>query len=102
MLWLLAVLGAASSWLGDICGVIGVRRGDPRLILPTFILFGSAAPMWYALSMRTGGQFVKPALIWNVAASVLSLVAALALEGAQSPRQWVGLAPFFLALIIRG
>lgn len=101
-LWLLALAGAASSWLGDICGVMAVRRGSPWGIIPTGILFGCAAPAWYALSRMTGGQFVRPALIWNVAASVLSLVAALALEGAQSPRQWVGLILFFVAMLVRG
>lgn len=101
-LWLLALLGAASSWLGDICGVMAVRRGSAWGILPTAILFGCAAPAWYAMSRLTDGQFVRPALIWNCAASVLSLVAALALEGAQSPRQWAGLILFLVALLVRG
>jgi len=91
VLWLLALAGAVSSWLGDICGVLAVRRGSPWGIVPTFVLFGGAAPMWYAMSRLTGGQFVRPALIWNCAASALSLVAGLALEGQQTPRQWAGL-----------
>ncbi len=101
-LWLLALAGAISSWLGDICGVLAVRRGTPWGIIPTAILFGCAAPMWYAMTKMTHGQFVKPAMIWSCASSVLTLIAALTLDGSYTPRQWAGLILFFLALIVRG
>lgn len=99
---MLAFVGAAFSWAGDICAVIAARRGSVFGVLPAGILFGLAAPAWYAMSRITGGQFVVPAMVWNVAASVLSLLAAIALEGAPTPRQLAGLVLFVVALLVRG
>lgn len=102
MLWLLALAGAAASWLGDICGTLAVRRGSPWGVWGAAVLFGLAAPAWCEMSRRTNGQFVRPAMIWNVAASTLSLVAAFALDGRPTPRQLAGLVLFFAALLVRG
>lgn len=102
MLWILAFVGAAFSWLGDICAVVAARRGSTWGILPAALLFACAAPLWFAMSRLTKGQFVAPAMVWNVAASILSLVAALALDGAPTPRQWAGLGLFVVALLVRG
>lgn len=101
-LWILAFVGAAFSWAGDICAVLAARRGSALGIVPAALLFACAAPLWFAMSRLTKGQFVAPAMIWNVAASVLSLAAALALEGPPTPRQWASLALFVAAMLVRG
>ncbi len=101
-LWLLAILGAGLSWLGDLFVTLAARRDAFWVVWPSMVLFGAGAPIWFYMAKLSGGQFVKPAMIWNIAAIVFSMSAVLILEGHQTPRQWAGLALFVVALIVRG
>ncbi len=102
LLWAVALVGAAMSWLGDLCGVMAARNNNPWGVVPTFLLFGCAAPAWYVLCKMNSGQFVRSAIVWNLSAAVLSVVAATIVDGNQTPRQWLGLALFLVALLVRG
>lgn len=102
-LWLLAILGAGLSWLGDVLVTLAARREAWWLVWLSVPLFGAGAPVWFYMAKISGGQFVKPAMVWNLAAVCFSLVAVLVLDGTtQTPRQWAGIALFFIALVVRG
>ncbi len=101
-LWFWAILGAGLSWLGDVIVTLAARRDAWWIVWPSTLLFGAGAPIWFHMAKISGGQFVKPAMIWNIAAILFSTSAILILEGAQTPRQWASLLLFFIALVVRG
>jgi len=85
IIYLLALLGAGLSTLGDVCGTESARGSHPRLydVLGT-LAWAGCYPVWRAMSARSGGSFAQPAATWTIVGAVLALSVALFYREAES------------------
>jgi hypothetical protein len=103
-LLLLGLLGAISGSGADVLCVKAVKFPQHAwwMVVLAALMFSTSAPIWYAMSRLSGGQYVRPAIVWTLASTITVIAAVTICDGHQSPRQWAGFALILIGALVRG
>lgn len=103
-LLLLGLFGAVTGSAADVICVKAVKYPQQAwwMVALAALMFATSAPIWYAMSRVSGGQYVRPAIAWTIASTVTVIIAVTICDGHQSPRQWAGFALILIGALVRG